>query len=909
MTVNNINNIEKQIYKYKFSVIIPIYNVEKYLEETILSVIKQTINFKKNIQIILVNDGSPDNSEKICLKYKDKYPENIVYIKQKNAGVSVARNNGKKYAQGKYINFLDSDDTWEKDVFEKVYKFFEKNYNIIDMVACRMKFFGEINGFKHALDYKFEKDSIVNIKEDYTKIQLSSASAFFKNDVIQNYEFDETLKYAEDAKLIAKLLLNKEKYGILKTAVYNYRRRDDNTSAIQTSTTNKAWYNQTIERCYEEVFNYSKQKYERVIPYFQYQVMYDLQWRLAVPFDNTLGETEKDKYINSLKNLLMQIDDTIICEQKKMVGETKIYALSLKYNNDIKKDFVCINKKLFFNNIRIANLYNNYLMIIRNLDIEDETLKIEGQITCILPENDYDIYFEDNNGNKYYLEYYKMNHKKRYGIDRVILEPRGFRINIPLNNIKYIKAILYYKKEDIELKLNFEAYAKLNKTYRYSYYTKNDYMIISQRNIIKIYEYSIIRHLKMEILYIMQLIKHKKIKEILYRILYYIEKLINKKPIWIISDRPDMADDNGYHMFKYLVENEKNAKIYFAISKKSKDYNKIKKIGRTLKFGSFMFKVKFLCASKIISSQANEFVINAFGKRKQWLKDLYKFDFVFLQHGILKNDLSAWLHKQNKNIKLFITSSQKEYESVINGNYAYDSKIVKLTGLPRYDTLFTNELPKKQIIFMPTWRKSIAGIEINDLGDRQYNSEFKNSKYCMFYNKLINDERILNIMKQYGYTGKFFVHPTLKRQYIDFHGNEQIKVYNVAENYQREFKESALLITDYSSVAFDFAYLKKPIIYSQFDIDSFYASQIYDKGYYNDDKDGFGPVCYDYETTVTNIIEYLKNECKLDEKYEERINSFYYKFDTKNCERVYKEILKLDGKCNIEKSKHNCTCI
>ena len=113
-------------YKYKFSVVIPIYNVEDYVEETILSVINQTIGFEENIQMILVNDGSPDNSEDICFRYKDKYPDNIIYVKQENRGVSAARNNGMNYIEGKYVNFLDSDDKWDLDAFEKVYDFFEK---------------------------------------------------------------------------------------------------------------------------------------------------------------------------------------------------------------------------------------------------------------------------------------------------------------------------------------------------------------------------------------------------------------------------------------------------------------------------------------------------------------------------------------------------------------------------------------------------------------------------------------------------------------------------------------------------------------------------------------------------------------------------------------------------------------
>ena len=101
--------------------VIPIYNTGRYLEETFESVIGQTIGFEKHIQMILVNDGSTDNSEEICLRYKEKYPQNIVYVKQENGGVSAARNTGMKYVRGKYVNFLDSDDKWEKHAFTHVF--------------------------------------------------------------------------------------------------------------------------------------------------------------------------------------------------------------------------------------------------------------------------------------------------------------------------------------------------------------------------------------------------------------------------------------------------------------------------------------------------------------------------------------------------------------------------------------------------------------------------------------------------------------------------------------------------------------------------------------------------------------------------------------------------------------------
>ena len=108
--------------KFLFSVIISIYNTGRYLDDSISSILNQTIDLK-NIQIILINDGSTDESEKICLKYKENYSENILYIRIEHSGVSKARNIGIEFAKGKFINFLDSDDKWDKEAFKYALNF------------------------------------------------------------------------------------------------------------------------------------------------------------------------------------------------------------------------------------------------------------------------------------------------------------------------------------------------------------------------------------------------------------------------------------------------------------------------------------------------------------------------------------------------------------------------------------------------------------------------------------------------------------------------------------------------------------------------------------------------------------------------------------------------------------------
>ena len=112
---------------YKFSVVMAIYNTEDYVGEAIDSIINQTIGFEDNIQLILIDDGSTDNTNSILMDYKEQYPNNILVLTQENQGQATARNNGLKYVNGKYVNFLDSDDYLSEDAMEKVFPFFEKH--------------------------------------------------------------------------------------------------------------------------------------------------------------------------------------------------------------------------------------------------------------------------------------------------------------------------------------------------------------------------------------------------------------------------------------------------------------------------------------------------------------------------------------------------------------------------------------------------------------------------------------------------------------------------------------------------------------------------------------------------------------------------------------------------------------
>lgn len=368
--------------KYKFSVIVPVYNVEKYLKETLDSVVNQSIGFKNNVQLILVNDGSPDSSAEICVKYRDMYPENIVYIEKENGGVSSARNEGIKYIEGKYVNFLDSDDKWETDAFEKAYSFFEENYNEIDFVVCRTKFFEAKNGF-HPLDYKFNRGTRIadiNNPEEYFSIQLMCSPVFIKYEAIKALRFDTKVKYGEDSVFNNKIILEKCKIGFFKEAVYYYRKRISKDSAVDKQKLDKAYYKETLEFYYKELFDYSKEKFGRVIPFIQSVVAFDLMWHFDInETHEVLDDEEFEEFRQTSKELLEQIDDSIIFGHPlhKSFARRSV-AVSFKYDIDYFKALTLEQSRLYFRGFEVFNMKGEHtLCVLNSINIKGKKCRLE----------------------------------------------------------------------------------------------------------------------------------------------------------------------------------------------------------------------------------------------------------------------------------------------------------------------------------------------------------------------------------------------------------------------------------------------------------------------------------------------------------------------------------------------------
>ena len=363
--------------------------------------------------------------------------------------------------------------------------------------------------------------------------------------------------------------------------------------------------------------------------------------------------------------------------------------------------------------------------------------------------------------------------------------------------------------------------------------------------------------------------------------------------IWLISDRIDNAGDNGEVLFKYICEHKPEG-VYpvFVIGECAKEEVKarLRKIGKVVLAEDKDYPYYFLCADKIISSSAGEFTINAFGADRKYLIDLYNFKYYFMNHGVNCGDCSTWLNKYNKGIDIFFTTGESERQNILDRGYNYSPEQVVITGLARFDALYDN--PKKQLLVLPTWRRAYKEC-YDEKTSSIYCETFKETDFFKFYNGLITDERLLKVMREKGYTGLFCLHPIFAKQSAHFENSDVFKINEGFVDYNKAFAESSVMVTDYSTIAFDFAYLSKPIVYTQFDQEEFYENQIYDECF-DYKNEGFGPVCTDLDSAVDALIEIIESDCE--NKYIDRIEKFFVNHDKNNAKRILEAVLEDDKK-------------
>lgn len=362
-----------------------------------------------------------------------------------------------------------------------------------------------------------------------------------------------------------------------------------------------------------------------------------------------------------------------------------------------------------------------------------------------------------------------------------------------------------------------------------------------------------------------------------------------KRPkMWLICEYGEEARDNGYWFYKYVREAYPERDIVYAIKKSALDYQKIKPLGESVEYGSLKHWIYYLAADVNISSHKGGkpnaavcYLLEVYG--------LLKNKRVFLQHGITK-DMAELFFYENTRMRLFICGAQPEFDFV-KKYFHYPEENVVYTGFARFDQLQKIE-GKRQLLVVPTWRRWLYHSDSDP-----YSNTCREGITSEYYNKwyeFLSSDKLKRILENYGYQLVFFPHRNATSLFetmkIDC---DNIRVVDWKKSdLQILMRESDCMITDYSSVAMDFSYMRKPLLYYQFDYDA-YRQGHFAEGYFDYERDGFGKVVYCQEELLEQLEAILENQCKIEEQYLERVNHFFKYHDTNNCERIYREIVKI----------------
>lgn len=361
------------------------------------------------------------------------------------------------------------------------------------------------------------------------------------------------------------------------------------------------------------------------------------------------------------------------------------------------------------------------------------------------------------------------------------------------------------------------------------------------------------------------------------------------KYAWLICERGYEARDNGYSFFKYLREKHQGINAYYLMDLANhRDLKKVKSLGNVVQYGGFKHKILFILAKYLVTAHRGTIEPWNYQQYSKYFGFISKQQkYIFLQHGITKDDVSNVLGKAHTSFDLFITGAKPEYE-YIKSSFGYTNGEVVYTGFARFDDLHQIQT-KKQILFMPTWRKKLAwSASLNK------SESFKQSYYFRRFQSFLNNEGLIEILTDHDYELIFYPHHEMQ-QFIDCFSTRSKRIVIASEHeydVQTLLRESEVLITDYSSVFFDFGYMGKPILYYQFDSEDFFQTH-YKQGYFSYVHDGFGPVLREEQEIVDYIKWLMNSNNQLEESYRQRIDHFFLLKDRNNCERIYKSIIEL----------------
>lgn len=838
----------------RFSVVTAVYNAEKYLDELFESLTEQEgVDFSQSIEVLAVDDGSTDRSPRIIKRWQRKYPDNIRYFGKENGGPASARNVGLKEASGEWITFIDADDFVAKNYFFQVNNALQRHRaDLPAMVSCNYVSFDEATGVKadtHPLRFRFGRgERRVAIDELKRDIQATTNSAFFRRATIETNQlaFDERTRPGFEDTLFASLYLLRSRPGsilFLPAAEYFHRHRADRSSLQNNARKRPEQYADELEYGYLTLLEGARGPGGEIPVFVQNTVIFSLGFTFVEAVESPgvtafLNDEQRAKYRSLLTRTFAAIEPAVFLDYD-------LYYFPMAFRVGL------------LSALGITPMPSPIAEI-----TAQDTVKRMVRVVFATANADPEVSFQLGD------QAIEPQFQKRRRFD-FLGSPLAF---------EHICWVDIGEGETLRVMINGRD-ARLD--------------VRGRRNMGGITGQAVRQAF-------LPALPNEAIMPEGMRNL----RLAARQPAvaaryadaWLFMDRDTEADDSAEHLYRYVREHRPDINAFFVLRRTSRDWERFAGEGnRRLAFSEADHLVALLSASHVVSSHLDKYVWGFLDTPS--FRDLVRYKFVWLQHGVTQGDFSRLINFAP--IDCLITSTYGEFQSIVAdpSPYRYTRKETVLTGMPRHDILLSGPIgDAKTIVIMPTWRLQLTGPSSGPGNARAVNPAFYESDYAKRWKEILHSRRLAEAVKRNGYRVIFLPHPNVE-PYLDFFdvpNGTEVRMFSEGHSLQDVFRQLSLFITDYSSKAFDIAYLQKAVAYYQFDRQNVQGGgHLGGEGYFDYIRDGFGPVAASRDELL-DIVERFVDGVPVDPAYVARASATFAFRDGKCRERVLRAILDMN---------------
>lgn len=905
---------------FRFTFIAVAVNGEHF-EKTVESIRKATENLK-NTQLILCDTVCSKETQRITKALENSH--NITVLSCKALTEAQAFNKALPLIKGEYTIFAEEGVIYSKKAFRAVCRNINK-YPDTHLVMAALSVTKDEKEKKYAR-FPIERNGVINLIELPFFGHTALSTYTFVTKDMEGITFDESIFDESRKKFVLEVLCKKPSVYVIEKHTCFYTYALENDSNLNSFQYNKWYYTPSIENFIVPFINKLKEKYGQAPEFVQYALSQIILAKYANNYyendKGILSEKEAYEFYDVTCNALSLIDNAIFTQaairckyvlrslwsqllfgklEKQEISHNLVLQDEAEIENDknlTEQDRIVFLRAKGNNDARISTL-KSIALTINVINYNNGYLEFDAEFTgkdFIKPE-DIEL-FAEYSGKKIRLEEYPvypllkcfgLPYAKKYSVHFFV------PVDENLKDIKfgytlcgtYQRLSLRFANQFSRLRLRFgKAYWK---------FTDKLAMEVKNENTLNIFRCTGLKHFTREIDLYLSMLMHTKslifaVQCIGMRVIYHLTKPFYKnRRIILTFDKLYKAGDNGEYFWKYANTVNDGVEVYYVVSDTSLDYKRLKEYDKKHTVVHNSLKCRLLALNMEAIAATHTLVMQYCGFPKYLhahFLDLWNVKVICIQHGLTVQQLAQYQRRTYDNTTLYCLASKYEKQNLMHPVYGYEEDMLKLNGLARYDGLKNND--KKVILITPTWRRNVVSQGIA-YKKKPYNELFKTTEYFRLYNELIHDEKLIEMAKEYGYKITYLLHPAMSPQLEDFDNEGYVNVVAASGdmNYEEILTQSSLMVTDYSGVQFDFAYMRKPIVY-------YHPSTLpphYEAGGIDYPTQGFGPICTEHKALVETVCKFIENSCQAQQEYKDRADDFFEFDDYNNCRRIYNEIL------------------